>query len=1104
MEKKNIIINIKKKKFDLNASDSDSSFENDKIDNIPKIMPDTKFINGMETNNINTTKNNFVNGLLSDDKTKSKDYISKYQNKSTFPVKITNNINNYIPDENEDFLKAFTNKNTSSYVESNYLKHKNNSKFLIRNYSMNNYINTTFHNNIDNSIITNNNNVLLIDNNKSTHADRLDPKNAIKINRIKDEYIDFLQKQYEDNNKINFSLDSNNKELMRKCNDLIQDNLMLNQTVSERTNKLNKSIKENMVIKSQLDKSLITSQKYEQKIGYYEEQLKLFKSNNENYQKIIQDLKEQNYQLNLNLKQIKKENDEEQRKMEEKLKNKIEEIKKNLEEEYNVKIQEFGKSEVKIKNLMEEIKKLKKINNDLIEELKKKENIIELMYKDNEKLVNQNNLKHIQIEQNTKQISDLNQIIQHKENLINTLKSKEVEVEKIFLNKSNSPSIIKLENSDFISENITKLINDNEENKLKIEYLNDKIRAIREIEKKYNELMGEKKIQNTSGRTSYMVRNIGNSPKNKNSNVHTIYISQNTSKNNSRTSSNKNSEKKFDIQDIKLKYSKNSYEGKIKSGNGLNYKKRPIFLNTSLPLQSIDLDNELRSSSMKQNEEQERIITDYKDYSEKKNMINRNKYNYININKNNSINITKNNRIIEMDIKKNFKEKKEKSTDKAIKFQIQNVIFKGRKFFKNEDNKSKEVKLDLPNEEENFEKTNINNEKKTIHGKKLDEEKDEVKEKIRIMNRKKNYTHKPNVSNFSLEENKLNINNNDEFSKEQNEEFINEENYINKNNNFESFYLYGIDRNDFLHIFDISKKKWVAKKKIFDIDLDDKSNTFRKDYQYEGTLLYNMLDGVYILTGEKTDTLYFFNSRTNSISKICKFNHCHNNGSIMYDDITDCLYVFGGKNTTSCEYYSFLEKKIYKLPNLIYDRANASFIISNNKIYGFFGFSYEKDTYVKTIEYIDYNKKDKWIELKNIKLLKSDIHFDIESVSTMYYKQNYDKILIYAGIQGEDEEFVTDYYLLYDEKNNTMDKIKKWDLNQYKHFGIFWKEYTLKKNDPKGFHFAKNSRFIELPKNYICEGYNENDLIDILIDYKNNVHFILQEKEKIDIYRGEI
>jgi hypothetical protein len=264
------------------------------------------------------------------------------------------------------------------------------------------------------------------------------------------------------------------------------------------------------------------------------------------------------------------------------------------------------------------------------------------------------------------------------------------------------------------------------------------------------------------------------------------------------------------------------------------------------------------------------------------------------------------------------------------------------------------------------------------------------------------------------------------------------------------------------------------------------------------------LEGVYILTGDKTDTLYYFNSKMNSISKICKFNNSHNNGSMMYDTNKNCLYVFGGKKSVSCELYSLSDKKIYQLPDLISDRANSSFIISNNKIYGFFGFSYEKETYVKTIEYIDYIKKDRWIELNNIGLLKNNISFDIESVSTIYHKQNTNQILIYSGIQGDDEDFITEYYLLYDVKNNTMDKINKWNLKQYKYIGNSWKDYEIKNDDPKGFHFAKNSRFILMPKNCIPEGYNENDKIDILIDYKNNVHFIVQDKKKIDIYRGEI
>ena len=122
----------------------------------------------------------------------------------------------------------------------------------------------------------------------------------------------------------------------------------------------------------------------------------------------------------------------------------------------------------------------------------------------------------------------------------------------------------------------------------------------------------------------------------------------------------------------------------------------------------------------------------------------------------------------------------------------------------------------------------------------------------------------------------------------------------------------------------------------------------------------------------------------------------------------------------------------------------------------------------------------------------------------MYYRQNQSQILIYCGIQGEEEDFVTEYYLLYDTKNNTMDKINKWSTQQFKSFGKIWKNYNLKKNDPKGFHFAKNTRFILLPRGNSYEGYNERDLIHILIDYKNNIHYILQEKQKIDIYRSDM
>ena len=75
-------------------------------------------------------------------------------------------------------------------------------------------------------------------------------------------------------------------------------------------------------------------------------------------------------------------------------------------------------------------------------------------------------------------------------------------------------------------------------------------------------------------------------------------------------------------------------------------------------------------------------------------------------------------------------------------------------------------------------------------------------------------------------------------------------------------------------------------------------------------------------------------------------------------------------------------------------------------------------------------------------------------MSTMYYRQNQNQILIYCGIQGEEEDFVTEYYLLYDTKKNTVDKINKWNMQQFKSFGKVWNNYNLKKMS-KRFSFCQ-------------------------------------------------
>ena len=1031
-----------------------------------------------DVNIIDNSSNNYIHDI-----TEEKEKKLPFSSKRAYLSKMNNSLNNFSFKDNT-FSFPMSNRDISVLTDSTLLENNaNNSKIISNKNNKNILINPNLNSNILdkkfglNKINASINSSGIINENSSNQIDPYDSKYSIKINKIKDDYIDFLQKEFEDNTLKSVKLDTNNKELLKKCDDLMNDNRILTNTLNERTSKLNQIIQENLMVKSRLDKSVLNNQKNEQKLEYYEEQFNLFKTSNDNYQKIISELREQNNQLNSNLVEMEKANEENLKNAEENFKihlqEEIESTKKEMEELYNFKNMEINeKNEKKEQVYIDKIKELEEKNEKLTSDLTNKNNMFEMICKENEKLTSEISLFRSQVEQYSHQINELNTIIKHKDNIINNLKTEFLNNEKL-LNKSISTSMMKLDGSEFLNENISKLITDNEENKMKIELLNDKIKSIDEMEKKYNEIMNGPRTLSLSEKLAYQINT--NSPKN--ISTHFNYSNINDIKNsNLKNSANKytNNNYKSFISPKKL-HLEEDYNDAFNSSEIIKNK----YEKTDFTIPVKDMNQKTRNSGNNYIIYSSNITKDNKRKKIKDNTINENRpRNRINIDR--EIKVTKKgNKPTEI--------KDYKNSNKTKIIEIKTTPIKGRYYQKLEENRIKGF-------EEN------ENELLASHGKELEIEKDEVKESIREMNRKKNYTYKPKMINHSLENMKYEKGNFDQL-------ITIGHNYIDKiieegNVEQNTFYLYGIDRSDMLHTFNVNEKKWCDIRKITDID--DKSDTFKKDYQYEGTLLYNTLNGVYILTGEKTDTLYYLNSQTNSIIKVCKFNNCHDNGSIMFDTNNNCLFVFGGKKINACEYYSFSDKKVYKLPDLITDRANASFIISNNKIFGFFGFSYSKNNYAKNIEYIDFTKKDKWFELKNIQFLKQDITFDTESVATMYYKQNPNQILIYCGIQGDEEDFVTEYYLLYDARNNSIDKINKWNMQQYKSSGKRWKNYNFKVNDPKGFHFAKNTRFILLPKDNNYEGYNERDSIDIMIDYKNNIHYIIQEKQKIDIYRSDM
>ena len=834
-----------------------------------------------------------------------------------------------------------------------------------------------------------------------------------KLHRVKDEYIEYLQRQLEENNNNVIRLESKLNELQKRFKNLIDDNRILNDTLNERNSKINEYIQEIENLRLQMNSYIDNESKYRMQIQYCEKQIQLYETNINDYNNIIKDLKSSNEKLANNLTQNLAEN-------------------KNSTNNYN-NYNYFNVRNVTADN-DGELQFLKNQNMIYMNNIKSKDYTIDYIQKKNEKLVSENKVFRTQIEQYIQQITSLYTILKQKNKIINIFKQKGVTIDKSiekefekleelnmnFMNNtfnSNKEILLNyakedMENISFNNDisnfstnpSIDKLMTDNEENKKRIEMLNSKIRSL----------------------------NNQNQSPNKNDQKYTEYMKSN----------NNNT-----VKVVKASKRESRKE------NGLN---RP----------------EIHKIGLHKDEDQ---------------------FNDPNL------------------IKSNYsKNKKEEEKQSNIKADTKKVRFGKTEEINIKNSEDKKIaQNEKKEEEEKISNNKPNKKQKQLKFKGILEEKEKEKEDIKVeviepeVVRKKNNTHVPKgkkkfkISDL-LDITEINtsspvITQNLSYSMDDTQFFNN----LLKSTIY-SIYLFGIDRNDDFHTFDLINKKF-SKKKITEIE--DISDTFKKDYQYEGTILYNTFDGLFILTGKKSDTLFYYNPKYDTINKICKFNNSHNNGSLLLDKEYNRLFVFGGKETTKCEYYSFSDKNIYEVPDLTIDRANGAFIICNNRIYGFFGFSYKNNKFCGNIEYIDIKKLDIWKEVQDINILNDKINFEIESVSTINYKENKDKILIYSGIQGENEDYITDYYYLYDTKENSIDLVEKWENRILRYTGSRWRNSNLTKKDPSGFHFAKNSNFLRLPKIVNIEGYD--DELYLLMDYKNNVHFINQDQKSIDIYKGD-
>ena len=676
-----------------------------------------------------------------------------------------------------------------------------------------------------------------------------------------------------------------------------------------------------------------------------------------------------------------------------------------LEKEFKIlkiSIMEYQKQN---KELMNEINYLKSKNEDM--QIKNKDykdemyniNNIELITKENNKLLNENKIYKKQIEEYIKKIKELIIIIQNKDKYINLLKNK------LFENKENinkNKEEIKdknIQKGKAINQSVDKLIIENEENKKKINQIFEKIKDLGNFEKEYKQFLHK----NIKDQKELKPKENG-SP-----NISIIKA---------------NHKKNYKIQKNEILFINNINDFNNKSENNL---KKEKCIENKIEIQKVE-NIKLNEKSLSPEKNNDKLKNNfikkvkYKSIEEKKDNMNEN-------NKNKEREKIKTNNTKIRTNRFSAKEVKQAISEENIKEETPR--YKCSSLKESFEQKNKQIKEDEKEKERKRNRTYRDSKKKKI----------KILDGIDIS---EIYTSRP-------------VRVQETFS------FLSNSNFNNK-----YLFLFGVDKKDNFFQFDLINKKWLKKKNI--LDIEDLSDSFKNNYIYENSIFYNTLNGFFILTGKNSNILYYYNSINETLNKICQFINSHNKGSLLFDSEHNRIFVFSGNNNKECEYFSLNEKKVYNIPKLNNDRADASFIILKNKIYCFFGYSKLTNKYNNSIEYID----------------------------------------IYGGIKkNEKNEIIEEKLIKFDTLTNKIYKINDINFIFYKFLGTKWRKTDFSDKNYSLFEFEKNSNFLELPNIESNDNNNSNIFVTkfrskntkVLIDSNYNIHFLFLDSKNIEIFK---
>ena len=246
---------------------------------------------------------------------------------------------------------------------------------------------------------------------------------------------------------------------------------------------------------------------------------------------------------------------------------------------------------------------------------------------------------------------------------------------------------------------------------------------------------------------------------------------------------------------------------------------------------------------------------------------------------------------------------------------------------------------------------------------------------------------------------------------------FNEINAIEQENNIEILstprsgtYLYTIDEEGKLLGYSMALKKFV----YINTSSIKCWRLFYKEYKKNanGSLLLNTLAGLFILTGDNYNNLYYYSQSKNTIYLIMKLKYNHMYGGMLSTHDYNNIIIVGGKYTNEVEIFNIKTNNLKSLPCLLTKRINSSYCILNNYLFVFFG----KNN--NTIEYLNLKKEKNWKKLEYrsnnyIKELSGHIGFKVnDNIVIIVGGVNNDKIIVFYF----KEKFldVTDFILKFD------------------------------------------------------------------------------------------